>query len=54
MFTSEKKLKPMEKCQFVLPKFATVGQLQHLIRLGSLLSMRIETFVENESVMGEE
>jgi len=31
-FTSEKKLRPLEKCQFVLPAFATVGQLQHVIR----------------------
>jgi GABA(A) receptor-associated protein len=31
-FTTEKKLRPLEKCQFVLPSFATIGQLQHVIR----------------------
>lgn len=25
-------MRSLEKCQFVLPKYATVGQLQHVIR----------------------
>ncbi|KAI6190272.1 Microtubule-associated proteins 1A/1B light chain 3C-like protein [Aphelenchoides bicaudatus] len=31
-FKSEKRLRPLERCQFVLPAQATVGQLTHIIR----------------------
>ncbi|KAE9551242.1 hypothetical protein FO519_005553 [Halicephalobus sp. NKZ332] len=51
-FKSEKRLPKLESCQFVLPKKATVGQLQHIIkqRLGDYKNTPIFILVANREL----
>uniref|UniRef100_A0A915ECD8 Autophagy-related protein n=1 Tax=Ditylenchus dipsaci TaxID=166011 RepID=A0A915ECD8_9BILA len=44
-FSSEKRLPVIEKCQFVVPKCVTVGQLQHVIRERCMHKSNMAVFV---------
>uniref|UniRef100_A0A914Q9A5 Autophagy-related protein n=1 Tax=Panagrolaimus davidi TaxID=227884 RepID=A0A914Q9A5_9BILA len=51
-FRNEKRLPELDRCQFAVPKFATVGQLQHLIkqRLGDFQRMAVYVVVANREL----
>ena len=51
-FRNEKRLPELDRCQFAVPKFATVGQLQHVIkqRLGDFQRMAVYVVVANREL----